>query len=57
MIAKHIEEALVKRRDELIYQLETEKFQLKEIAFIFKVSTQRVYQIVNEERVKKLQKN
>ena len=53
MIAKHIEEALIKRRDDLIFQLNKEKFQLKEIAYIFKISTQRVYQIINELNNKK----
>jgi predicted transcriptional regulator len=51
---KHIEEILVKRRDSLIVQLDNEKYKLKEIAFIFKISTQRVYQIINNYKSKQL---
>ena len=53
---KHIEEALIKRRNEIIFQLGEEKFSMREIQLIlsWELSTQRINKIIIDARAKKL---
>ena len=57
-LPKHIEEALLKRRDEIICQLDEEGFKLGEIQTILEqpLTTQRIHQIITKNRSEKLNK-
>lgn len=54
-VPKHIEKALIRRRDEIIWLLGDEGLTLREIKFIFEwpVTTQRINQIIINRRSKK----
>jgi len=52
---RHIENALIKRRDDFICWLNSEGYSLPEIGFILKTITrQRINQIIIKNRAKKL---
>ena len=53
---KHISELLAERRDKFICQMDEEGFKLTEIAYIFKLTTPRIHQIILSNKAKQLNK-
>jgi hypothetical protein len=53
---KHISELLAERRDKFIVQMSEEGYKLTEIAYIFKLTTPRIHQIILSKSSKELNK-
>ena len=55
IVPKHIEKALLEERDQFIAELDSKRFNLREIKFILEqpLSTQRINQVIINRRSKK----
>jgi hypothetical protein len=49
---QHIQELLIKKRDDWIRQMSVDKFTTVEIGFVFNLTKSRISQIVNEVKSK-----